>query len=276
MNEHFMRAIIGDGFAAELIISTAATQVGVSPSDFYIYSQNYQRRKELVENYNVNTFEDLKELSRAKVVVLALPAADATKILARIKLFVAPNAIINSLVPGLKLETLEKLFPNRTVARSALTSFVINGDGVCTYVVGSVNSQETDSIANFLLSKIGKVFRADNEQEFELLQEMFLATTMTVYNSINGIIEGEIKAGLPLETARKITSQIFKGAAEVIAEPNALIEHLMDRANEEKENSGIEEIAKKIIDKYGIWNFAKKSAKEIQVEKKSSRFYHQW
>ena len=248
MNEHFMRAIIGDGFAAELIISTAATQVGVSPSDFYIYSQNYQRRKELAENYNVNTFEDLKELARAKVVVLALPAADATKILARIKLF------------------------NRTVVRVALTTFVINGDGVCTYVVGSVNSQEVDSIANFLLSKIGKVFRADNEQEFELLQEMFLATTLTVYNSINGIIEGEIKAGLPLETARKITSQIFKGAAEVVTEPNALIEHLMDRANTEKENSGIEEIAQKIIDKHGMWNFAK----SLSDNKKTSRFYHKW
>lgn len=276
MNEHFMRAVIGDGFLAELIVSTAATQAGVAPSDFYIYSQNYQRRRELMENYNVNTFEDLKELSRAKVVVLALPAAEATKILARIKLFVAPNALVTSMVHGLKLETLENYFPNRTVVRVAITTFVINGDGACSYVVGSVNSQEVDGIANFLLSKIGKVFRAADEQEFELLQEMFLATTMTVYNSINGIIEGEIKAGLPLETARKITSQIFKGAAEVVAEPNALLEHLMDKANEERENLGVEEIAQKIVDKYGMWNFAKKSAKEIPAAKKNSRFYHNW
>lgn len=271
-----IRAVIGDNFLAELIISTAATRGGVNPAEFYIYSQNYQRRKELVESYNVNTFEDLKELSRAKVVVLAIPAAEALKTFSRIKLFVAPDAVVTSLIHGLKLETLENYFPNRTVVRVALTSFVINGDGACTYVAGSVNSQEIDTIANAMLSKIGKVFRAGNEQEFELMQEMFLATTLTVYNSINGIIEGEIKAGLPLETARKITSQIFKGAAEVIAEPNALLEHLMDRANEEKENLGIKEIAQKTIDKYGFWNFAKRTAKEFPVDKKPSRFYHQW
>ena len=272
-----IRAVIGDSFVAELIISTAATRGGVNPAEFYIYSQNYQRRKELVENYNVNTFEDLKELARAKVVVLAIPAAaEAAKTLARIKLFVAPDAVVTSLIHGLKLETLENYFPNRAVVRVALTSFVINGDGVCTYVTGSVNSQEIDTILNAILEKIGKVFRADNEQEFELIQEMFLATTLTVYNSINGIIEGEIKAGLPLETARKITSQIFKGAAEVIAEPNALLEHLMDRANEEKENLGIDGIAQKIIDKYGFWNFAKRTAKEFPVDKKPARFYHQW
>ena len=272
-----IRAVIGDSFVAELIISTAATRGGVNPAEFYIYSQNYQRRKELVENYNVNTFEDLKELARAKVVVLAIPAAaEAAKTLARIKLFVAPDAVVTSLIHGLKLETLENYFPNRAVVRVALTSFVINGDGVCTYVTGSVNSQEIDTILNAILEKIGKVFRADNEQEFELIQEMFLATTLTVYNSINGIIEGEIKAGLPLETARKITSQIFKGAAEVIAEPNALLEHLMDRANEEKENLGIDGIAQKVIDKYGFWNFAKRTAKEFPVDKKPARFYHQW
>ena len=269
-----IRAVIGDSFLAELIISTAATRGGVNPADFYIYSQNYQRRRELKENYNVNTFEDLKELSRAKIVVLALPADEATKLLARIKLFVAPDAIVTSLIHGLKLETLEKFFPNRTVTRVALTSFVINGDGVCTYVVGSVNSQEIGEIVNVMLSKIGKVFRAANEQEFELIQEMFLATTLTAYYSINNLIEGEIKAGVPLETARKITSQIFKGAAEVIAEPNALLEHLMDRANEEKDNLGIDDIAQKIIDKYGMWNFAKRTAKESPTVKK--RFYHQW
>lgn len=269
-----IRAVIGDSFLAELIISTAATRGGVNPADFYIYSQNYQRRRELMENYNVNTFEDLKELSRAKVVVLAIPAADAAKTLARIKLFVAPDAVVSSLIHGLKLETLENLFPNRTVARIALTSFVINGEGVCTYVTGSVNSQEIGNIANAMLSKIGKVFRAANEQEFELIQEMFLATTLTAYYSINSIIEGEIKAGLPMETARKITSQIFKGAAEVVSEPNALLEHLMDRANEERDNLGITEIAQKTIDKYGMWNFAKKSAKDIPAVKKP--FYHQW
>ena len=273
MNERPMKAIIGDGFLAELIISVAATQTGENTSDFYIYSQNYQRRKELAENYNVHTFEELKDLTRAKVVILAVPLDEATKVLARIQFFVAPNAIVTSIVHGLKLETLEKFLPNRTIVRIALTSFVINGDGVCTYVVGSVGSNEIDSLANAMLSKIGKVFRADDEQEFELISEMFLATTMTAYYAINNIIDGEIKAGLPPEIARKITSQIFKGAAEVVAEPNALLEQLMDRANAEKENSGIEEAAKKVIDKYGMWNFAKKSAKEFSVEKKTSRFY---
>ena len=276
MAEDSIRAIIGDGLLTELMISTAVKQSNINPAVFYVYSKDENRRKQLREQYNVHTMDNLNELSKAEVVVLALYPDEAEQIVNQIKNKVADDALIISNVYGMSIAKLEKYFPKQAVIRITTTPFIVSGAGLCSYVVGSVHKTDGEVIAQMMLSNIGKIIKVKSEKEFELINEIFFAETISAYYTINGMIEGAISAGLSVDISREIASQIFDGAAKTLASPDSVIEHLVEKANKDKRQSEILKEGQKIIDKYKMWNFIKRSFDDNSQNSKLLRFHYHW
>ena len=268
--------IIGDGFFSELIISVAAKQSGVNPANFCIFSQDEKRSQELREQYNVQTFSNPKELLSARVIVLAFYPDEAEEILSQIKNYVADGTLILSMLYGLTISKLEKIFLNCAIIRIAITPFIISGSGICAYLVGSTNRADAESIAQIIMSGMDKVIKVSSEQEFDLISKIFFAETFSAYHTINAMIEGAVNAGLSLETSREIAAQIFRGAARTIAEPDAVIESLLSRGQEEKHMEFVQEIGRKLVDRYNMWGMVKETTSEPAEKQKLLRFHYHW
>lgn len=266
MDSNFVRAIVGDGLLTELIISTAFKQANVDPSIFHVFSEDSTRLEELRKQYGVRTFENLGELSNAQAVILALLPDEADHMIGLIKNIIPSDAMIMSALFDWRISKLEEHFPTQTIIRATFTPLVVSGYGIYAYVVGKKQSADAESFAQFVLSNLGTVLKVKSEEELEIVRDVLLAETTASYIIINSMIEGAMKAGLSLATARKITSQVVQGAARTFIEPDAVIEHLQASLKGTKFEEDIHREGVALIKKFDMWSFA-----DVNGEAKSSQ-----
>ena len=222
------------------------------------------RHKEFKDRYGVNTFDNPNLFSKAKIVMLAIFPNEIQKIIPMIKDSLAEDALIVSAVYGLTISELENNFPGRPVVRVVTNPFVISGAGTCAYTTGSVKSTDVESIAQIVLSALGKIIKVDTEQELEILHDVVIAETMLSFYSIEAMIEGSIRAGLSLDKSREIVTQVIAGALKTITQPDDFTKHFTDNVEELENNVPLFQKGKEIIDKYNMWGLMKESYEAAQ------------
>ena len=259
MSDISIRAIIGDGIPTELLITSALKQLDANPVEVYVFSKNEIRRRELSQRYGVKTFENPQLLSKAQIVTIAIFPDEFQKIIPQIKDFVAKDALIVSMVYGLTISELEKIFPNRPVIRVIANPFMISGVGTCAYTTGSINSADADGIAQMILSAFGKIIKVNTEEELQNVQDVTFAETILSYHLIESMIEGSMKAGLTSEKSIEIVTQVLAGAIATITDKDAKSKEFIDNAKNDKASQLMINHAKEIIDKYHMWGLLKDS-----------------
>ena len=274
MSDNFIRAMLGDGFLPELILSTLAKNTKENPAIFYVFGNDESRLNELRENYNVNVSGNFEELRRAKVILTAFYPHEAQQFLSEAKQFVQPDALIISSTYGINLAELTKYFPSNPIIRIMFTPVIIGGAGIIAYFVNDVNPTDTKNFAEFVFGAFGKTIKVNSEKELEDMGDILLSETLTAYNVINSMIESAMKLGLTEERARDITAEIFQGAIKSFIQPDELTEYLSTRAGEDKILSKVREEAIKIIDRLDMWNFAKSPESQKSDVKKILRFHY--
>ena len=218
MDDSFNKVFIGSGLVAELFLHALIYHKGESPEDFYVIGKRAERCRELMQKYKIraNTNPDMF-ISKAKVVVLAVDIdclQDIPDLVASIRDKVPPNALINSITPHLKIAEIEKYFPNHPVLRLGLNLSVISGAGVGTFCCGSVDKEDTRSLAQFLVGCFGEVIEVDTEENFERIWNLIFASSCGNYLSFNCQIDAMLKMGLNPALAKKIVVNVYKGTAE--------------------------------------------------------------
>lgn len=218
MDESFNKVFIGSGLMAELFLHALIYHKGESPEDFYVIGKRAERCRELMQKYKIrtNTNPDMF-ISKAKVVVLAVDIdclQDIPEVAASIMGKIPPNALINSVTPNLKIADIEKYFPGHPVLRLGLNLSVIAGAGVGTFCVGGVDTEDTRSLAHFLVGCFGEVIEVDSEDEFEKIWNLIFAASCGNYLSFNSILDSVIKTGVNPAVAKKIVVNVYKGTAE--------------------------------------------------------------
>lgn len=269
-------ALIGDGFITELIVSSSFKQLNINPYNYYVYSEDAPRLTELRESYGVNILKNLENLSDFEHIILALYPNQTNKILPKIKKFVPKDARIFSWIYGLNISELKKFFPTQSVIRGVFTPVLISGYGVFSYFLGNVNSVEVKNFVETLLERLGKTIKVNSEDELNTIGEILLSETVATYLMVNSMIDGAIKAGLSRETSIEIAAKIVGGTIKTFTDADAVIEHLISRAAEEKYMQDMVEDAKKIINKLDMWNFAKENSSAEPENKKLLRFHYHW
>ena len=215
MNDSFNKVFIGSGLMAELFLHALIYHKGESPEDFYVIGKRVERCRELMQKYKIraNTNPDMF-ISKAKVVVLAVDIdcmQDIPDLAASIMKKVPPNALINSVTPNLKIAEIEKFFPGHPVVRLGLNLSVIAGAGVGTFCCGNVDTEDTKSLAQFLVGCLGEVIEVDSEDEFERVWNLIFAASCGNYLSFNSILDSVIKTGVNPAVAKKNCRQCLQG-----------------------------------------------------------------
>lgn len=275
MTENFTRGIIGDSFVTEIILTAVAKQIGEDTSDVYIYCKSDERRKYFREQYNVNAVVDADEfLSNVKVLVLAFSADDNfANELENFSEKIPHDTLIISYVNGMKISALEKIFPNHAIIRAVMSPMIVSGAGIGAYVVGSVSSVDSESLAQFVMSQLGKVIKVSSEDEFEKVAKLILGGTFYISTAINALTESGINNGLSVEKSQTIVAEVVRGILKTLTSSDDVIKYLIKQAEGEKEAF---KVGKKILEEYGIISTLRKAFDSADVKEIFKFRYHYW
>ena len=275
MTENFTRGIIGDSFVTEIILTAVAKQIGEDTSDVYIYCKSDERRKYFREQYNVNAVVDADEfLSNVKILVLAFSADDDfANELENFSEKIPHDTLIISYVNGMKISALEKIFPNHAIIRAVMSPMIVSGAGIGAYVVGSVSSVDSESLAQFVMSQLGKVIKVSSEDEFEKVAKLIFGGTFYISTAINALTESGINNGLSVEKSQTIVAEVVRGILKTLTSSDDVIKYLIKQAEGEKEAF---KVGKKILEEYGIISTLSKAFDSADVKEIFKFRYHYW
>ena len=275
MTENFTRGIIGDSFVTEIILTAVAKQIGEDTSDVYIYCKSDERRKYFREQYNVNAVVDADEfLSNVKILVLAFSADDDfANELENFSEKIPHDTLIISYVNRMKISALEKIFPNHAIIRAVMSPMIVSGAGIGAYVVGSVSSVDSESLAQFVMSQLGKVIKVSSEDEFEKVAKLIFGGTFYISTAINALTESGINNGLSVEKSQTIVAEVVRGILKTLTSSDDVIKYLIKQAEGEKEAF---EVGKKILEEYGIISTLSKAFDSADVKEIFKFRYHYW
>ena len=275
MTENFTRGIIGDSFVTEIILTAVAKQIGEDTSDVYIYCKSDERRKYFREQYNVNAVVDADEfLSNVKILVLAFSADDDfANELENFSEKIPHDTLIISYVNGMKISALEKIFPNHAIIRAVMSPMIVSGAGIGAYVVGSVSSIDSESLAQFVMSQLGKVIKVSSEDEFEKVAKLIFGGTFYISTAINALTESGINNGLSVEKSQTIVAEVVRGILKTLTSSDDVIKYLIKQAEGEKEAF---KVGKKILEEYGIISTLSKAFDSADVKEIFKFRYHYW
>ena len=218
----FNKVFIGPGLIAELFLHALIRHKGESPEDFYILGNNEERCERLRKKYQIRATTNFNAfVSKAKVIVLAADVDDLDDIpdiVNSIRDNVPSHALINSVTSKLSIALIENYFPNHPVMRLSLSFSMINGNSIGTYICGSVDPEDTEPVARFLIESFGELIEVETEEEFEKVHDVIFAQNCSNYLAINSFINSAIKTGLTPQQARKIAATTYKGVGETFSE----------------------------------------------------------
>lgn len=125
------------------------------------------------------------------------------------------GAVIVSIAAGVTLETLEKALPGRRVVRVMPNTPCLVGESACGFAVGSLATEEDKTLVKSLLDAVGV--------SVEVKEDLLNAVTGVsgsgpayVFQFIEALSDGGVRAGLPRNVATMLAAQTVKGAAEMV------------------------------------------------------------
>lgn len=269
-DDSFNKVFIGSGLVAEIFLHALINHKGESPNDFYILGKDVERCDRLRRKYQIRATTNFNAfVSKAKVIVLAVDVGDLDDLPEMISTIidkVPPNILINSVTPYLKIEQIEKFFPNHPVMRLSINFSAINGQSIGCYCCGKVDEESTASVARFLIESFGELIEVDGEEEFEKVHDIIFAQNCSNYLTMNCCLKAAMKLGLTPQQARKIVVSTYSGVAETFSDKSKddILIRMFDFKN--VFNAGVE-----LMDKFGMLDALNQAQEALEeVAKKNS------
>lgn len=134
--------------------------------------------------------------------------------------------LLVSIAAGVKLEAIEGLAGGARVVRVMPNTPALVGEGASAYCVGRNASEEDARMVERMLGAVGVCVRV-REEEMNAVTSLSCGPAF-VYEFVQALVEGSVKAGLNEETAKKLAVQTVLGAAKMMREtgktPRELVE----------------------------------------------------
>ena len=270
----FVKGIIGDGFITEILLTAFTRQIGISPEDTYVYAKTSKRCQELLEQYNVHAVQNSMVFTpAAKMIVLAMDLDEAEATMRQLHGQVSSDALIISVIQGLRLSDIEKHFPNHQVIRLLVNPWIVTGYGVSTYLPGHYKREEAGNIARALLTSLGELIEVSSENELEIVGELILSETVYSYLTVKSLINTGKEAGLTFDKSAEIVMKILSNSTKAISATDELTDTVVQRSYSK---SDYIDKGKELLDKYHIMSNFKKSFDEPIEAKDMFKFRYRW
>lgn len=217
---------IGGGALAESIIRGICGKI-FAPSDIFISEIRSARCEELNMRYGVTATTKIDFLDVIDMLIVAVKPKDAEKTFSALQNKIPATTIITYTVAGLKLDSVEKFFPENKIVRIMPNVAVSVGESMTAYTLNKNAAQIGDTIKNFW-STLGRAVEVE-EKLMDAVTGLSGSGSAYAFLMIDAFSDGGVAVGLPRAMAIELAAQTFFGAAKMLLESGEHPDILRDK-----------------------------------------------
>ncbi len=208
---------VGGGALTESIVNGIRGNLTTS-HEIFISDHKKERCNELINRYRVNASVGIDSfIEKVELLIIAVKPKDIAPTLTEIKSKITLNTTIMSVVAGLKLAALEKIFPRHTVVRAMPNVALLVGEGMTAYVMNKKALAADREMVKKFWSSIGRAIEID-EKFMDAVTGLSGSGPAYAFLMIDALADGGVAAGLPRAAAIELAAQTLLGAAKMILE----------------------------------------------------------
>lgn len=194
--------LIGTGFArADQITAT----------DHSIERLEYMRTQTSVNT----TADNTSAVIDADLIFLCIKPQNAEAVSTEIASFIKSDAVIVSIMAGVKLAKLESWFKRRSVVRAMPNTPTTVHSGMTVLAGGNDATEAQIGLVESAFSGIGKTMVLE-EKHFDAVTGLSASGPAFIYIVIEALADGGVKCGLPRDVAIRLAAQMTLGSAKMV------------------------------------------------------------
>ena len=186
-----------------------------------VYDRNSKKAADLAHEIGAKAAQNLEAAAKgAQVIILAIKPKDVDSFAKEMHSFTSSDTIIVSVLSGVKIEALSRLFPKSKILRTMPNIAV-------TYEKGVVGIAEPHDMPVDLKRKAEEIFQGMGllvfipENKIDELSALTGSAPAFVFHMIEAMTEGGIYLGFPADQALALVLQVFEGAVAILKETKA-------------------------------------------------------
>ena len=206
---------IGIGMMATSLMDGLIAKNVIEPSSVVCYDvYEPARQKGASKGYSVKE-SNVEVASNAKsAIILAVKPFSIPETCNEIA-SVESDAVVISIAAGINIETLEKLLPGRRVIRVMPNTPCLVGECSAAFALGNLANNNDREIAHAIFGSVGLAIEV-KEVNLDAVTGLSGSGPAYVFQFIEALSDGGVRAGLPRDIATKLAAQTVKGAAEMV------------------------------------------------------------
>jgi pyrroline-5-carboxylate reductase len=208
--------VIGAGAIGSVVIDRLLGGGASRPGDIVACETKPERRQEIAARYGVAVHEVPEAASAADLVVLAVPPAVVTDVLAKIRSSLGSGQVVVSFAGGVPLEFMEAAVPGVAVVRVNPNSPSVVGEGFNPVSYGRSATGARRALAEAFLAALGRA--PEVEDRWMNLYTALTAVGPTYFLPVlDALIDAGQAAGLSRQAAVEAATATALGTAQMVA-----------------------------------------------------------
>jgi pyrroline-5-carboxylate reductase len=222
--------IIGGGVMAEAILSCLLNKRIYTADTISISEPQAQRRDFLQQKYRVRVTDNNQELARkAEILLLAIKPQVLHSVVVNLKPEeINPQGLIISILAGVTLNELERLFGDRPIIRTMPNTPATVGAGMTAIAAGSLVTPSQMQQAKTIFGAVGEVVEVP-EHLLDGVTGLSGSGPAYVAMMVEALSDGGVAAGLPRAVAYQLAIQTVLGTAQLMKDTGIHPAELKDR-----------------------------------------------
>lgn len=203
-------AIIGGGVMGEAILAAGLRSGTLAPAETVVCEALEARRLQLQATHAVAVTASAEEAAAAAdAVILAVKPQDA----ARVKATLRSDALLISIMAGVRTATLRELFGASRVVRVMPNTPAAVGAGMSAWYALPGLSAGQREFTRSLLASFGRQVEMDDEKKIDMATALSGSGPAYVFLFLEALIEGGVSIGLTRPQAEEMVLQTVYGSA---------------------------------------------------------------
>jgi len=246
-------SIIGPGVMAEAILKNLLTKKIIDADSLTVSGPRIERVNELASMFGVHPETDnLRAVENADVVLFCIKPQRVDKVFLELKGAFKKDALIISIVAGLKIEKIAKALQHDEVVRAMPNTPCQIGAGITVWTSSQSVSSSHLEFAAKIFKAMGEEIFTENEDDLDRATALSGTGPAYVYLFMEAMVDAGVHLGFSRRIAEKLVIETLRGSVNFYVQGDEKYRHLAALRNQVTSPGGTSAEALYYLEKAGF------------------------